>query len=123
MFFFFYKYFSRIMFFFFFSSRRRHTRSDRDWSSDVCSSDLSRGGEPPELRRQPAAAGRGESGNRRGHLFPDQPGEDEPAGRGADHHGDAPAEHRSSQSPAGQESERDERDPQDRLGDALYRHI
>src|SRR5206468_5328898 len=26
---------------FFFSSRRRHTRSDRDWSSDVCSSDLS----------------------------------------------------------------------------------
>src|SRR2546421_3371206 len=23
------------------SSRRRHTRSDRDWSSDVCSSDLS----------------------------------------------------------------------------------
>src|SRR5438105_6903889 len=28
------------MFFFFFSSRRRHTRSTRDWSSDVCSSDL-----------------------------------------------------------------------------------
>src|SRR5206468_6619756 len=27
-------------FYFFFSSRRRHTRSDRDWSSDVCSSDL-----------------------------------------------------------------------------------
>src|SRR5206468_7263490 len=26
----------------FFSSRRRHTRSDRDWSSDVCSSDLMR---------------------------------------------------------------------------------
>src|SRR2546421_12323835 len=34
----------RIVTFFFFSSRRRHTRSDRDWSSDVCSSDL-------ELRR------------------------------------------------------------------------
>src|SRR5206468_5449046 len=33
---------SRFLFrvFFFFSSRRRHTRSDRDWSSDVCSSDL-----------------------------------------------------------------------------------
>src|SRR2546421_6615949 len=31
--------------FFFFSSRRRHTRSDRDWSSDVCSSDLT-GGTP-----------------------------------------------------------------------------
>src|SRR5216683_7072767 len=29
-----------IFVFFFFSSRRRHTRSDRDWSSDVCSSDL-----------------------------------------------------------------------------------
>src|SRR2546427_3805043 len=26
---------------FFFSSRRRHTRFDCDWSSDVCSSDLS----------------------------------------------------------------------------------
>src|SRR2546421_7381081 len=31
-----------LFFFFFFSSRRRHTRSDRDWSSDVCSSDLVR---------------------------------------------------------------------------------
>src|SRR2546421_5646837 len=39
-------------FFFFFSSRRRHTRSDRDWSSDVCSSDL------PELGRElPACIG------------------------------------------------------------------
>src|SRR5689334_24663898 len=28
-------------FFFFFSSRRRHTRWNCDWSSDVCSSDLS----------------------------------------------------------------------------------
>src|SRR5215208_7876583 len=28
---------------FFFSSRRRHTRWPRDWSSDVCSSDLERG--------------------------------------------------------------------------------
>src|SRR5215510_15869382 len=28
------------MMFFFFSSRRRHTRWPRDWSSDVCSSDL-----------------------------------------------------------------------------------
>src|SRR5699024_11399764 len=28
------------VYFFFFSSRRRHTRSKRDWSSDVCSSDL-----------------------------------------------------------------------------------
>src|SRR5439155_6002820 len=29
-----------VVFFFFFSSRRRHTRWPRDWSSDVCSSDL-----------------------------------------------------------------------------------
>src|SRR5256885_17021769 len=28
---------------FFFSSRRRHTRLQGDWSSDVCSSDLSQG--------------------------------------------------------------------------------
>src|SRR5271167_4183478 len=40
-------------FFFFFSSRRRHTRSKRDWSSDVCSSDLSPGAiiEPGEAIR------------------------------------------------------------------------
>src|SRR5699024_6299413 len=31
---------SIFLYFFFFSSRRRHTRSKRDWSSDVCSSDL-----------------------------------------------------------------------------------
>src|SRR6266511_4527813 len=30
------------MYYFFFSSRRRHTRFSRDWSSDVCSSDLDR---------------------------------------------------------------------------------
>src|SRR6266550_4653698 len=43
--------------FFFFSSRRRHTRCSRDWSSDVCSSDLHverkrrterEGSDPPE---------------------------------------------------------------------------
>src|SRR5690349_24762017 len=37
------RYLSRLTYlllFFFFSSRRRHTRSLRDWSSDVCSSDL-----------------------------------------------------------------------------------
>src|SRR5207245_9854874 len=33
---------------FFFSSRRRHTRCYRDWSSDVCSSDL----KPPKLAEQ-----------------------------------------------------------------------
>src|SRR2546429_9778182 len=35
--------------FFFFSSRRRHTRCSRDWSSDVCSSDLDLG---PALRAE-----------------------------------------------------------------------
>src|SRR5437588_9477152 len=34
-------------FFFFFSSRRRHTRSLCDWSSDVCSSDLTTGDTVP----------------------------------------------------------------------------
>src|SRR5207253_8347746 len=39
------------LFFFFFSSRRRHTRWPRDWSSDVCSSDLeiTVSGEPREV--------------------------------------------------------------------------
>src|SRR3712207_7716325 len=35
---------------FFFSSRRRHTRYWRDWSSDVCSSDLKTRGEFPRKR-------------------------------------------------------------------------
>src|SRR6266542_6249040 len=39
---------------FFFSSRGRHTRCYRDWSSDVCSSDLPGGGE----KRQRAPVGR-----------------------------------------------------------------
>src|SRR5690625_5365859 len=37
---FFFLLFFLFFFFFFFSSRRRHTRWPRDWSSDVCSSDL-----------------------------------------------------------------------------------
>src|SRR3712207_1781088 len=37
--------------FFFFSSRRRHTRYWRDWSSDVCSSDLADIISPEEARR------------------------------------------------------------------------
>src|SRR2546429_8958232 len=35
---------------FFFSSRRRHTRCSRDWSSDVCSSDLIVDAADPALR-------------------------------------------------------------------------
>src|SRR6266513_1947966 len=38
-----------IVIFFFFSSRRRHTISKRDWSSDVCSSDLLRAVQALEL--------------------------------------------------------------------------
>src|SRR5204862_3620484 len=56
--------------YFFFSSRRRHTRSLRDWSSDVCSSDLSsragsgRGAVPigtgrPARRTEPESSQRG----------------------------------------------------------------
>src|SRR5207245_7238123 len=37
---------------FFFSSRRRHTRCYRDWSSDVCSSDL----RPQQAQARSAAA-------------------------------------------------------------------
>src|SRR5438874_4751616 len=47
------------MFYFFFSSRRRHTRSLRDWSSDVCSSDL-------EPRRRHAQRARPPSGSHEG---------------------------------------------------------
>src|SRR3712207_7005762 len=42
---------SHVVIFFFFSSRRRHTRYWRDWSSDVCSSDLPNSVEPPALSR------------------------------------------------------------------------
>src|SRR5438874_3563424 len=50
-----------LFFFFFFSSRRRHTRSLRDWSSDVCSSDLGAGTRPlgPEFN---SASGRTRGG-------------------------------------------------------------
>src|SRR5690606_39453387 len=52
----------RAVFFFFFSSRRRHTRFSRDWSSDVCSSDLRPGrGDVPVLRASGGPDGRGRS--------------------------------------------------------------
>src|SRR5260221_4123428 len=40
----------------FFSSRRRHTRSLCDWSSDVCSSDLTQTGKFPRPARTPVSA-------------------------------------------------------------------
>src|SRR2546429_1507716 len=63
--------------FFFFSSRRRHTRCSRDWSSDVCSSDLrtwrrgsgrygrwcSRGSVDRRRRRTRGPAGKGQRDN------------------------------------------------------------
>src|SRR5438128_11836274 len=49
---------------FFFSSRRRHTRCYRDWSSDVCSSDL--------IERAVLAGG-GRGGRERRVLFPLSP--------------------------------------------------
>src|SRR5690349_24498510 len=39
---------------FFFSSRRRHTRSLRDWSSDVCSSDLWKNSSVDDIRPKPS---------------------------------------------------------------------
>src|SRR5215469_2430116 len=48
--------------FFFFSSRRRHTRSLRDWSSDVCSSDLRAGGADDEPRQLLLSPGGEEGG-------------------------------------------------------------
>src|SRR5690554_7151544 len=52
---------------FFFSSRRRHTRCGRDWSSDVCSSDLEqmravirRGSRSHERILRPSVASRAE---------------------------------------------------------------
>src|SRR5207253_7215858 len=47
-----------------FSSRRRHTRWPRDWSSDVCSSDLSWGRDrgASEARLEPAHRRRGKPG-------------------------------------------------------------
>src|SRR5690606_40443347 len=51
---------------FFFSSRRRHTRFSRDWSSDVCSSDLSgRGEEVTGQRLDRAGEQRGTGGRTR----------------------------------------------------------
>src|SRR5258707_11275193 len=60
----------RIVLFFFFSSRRRHTRYWRDWSSDVCSSDL-----------------KTRSGERGFKIFDDEIGIDIPAARFFDHAG------------------------------------
>src|SRR5687768_17897395 len=62
LFFFFFCLFFFFYFFFFFSSRRRHTRCSRDWSSDVCSSDLRTSARPrPPRGRATRAASRSRS--------------------------------------------------------------
>src|SRR5690606_40077004 len=61
------------VFFFFFSSRRRHTRFSRDWSSDVCSSDLGPPGAdhpPPAPRGDPGSRAGGPGHRLRGRLGP-----------------------------------------------------
>src|SRR2546429_4315942 len=55
--------------FFFFSSRRRHTRCSRDWSSDVCSSDLRRHAASADRARE-RGRGRGEERRRDGGFRP-----------------------------------------------------
>src|SRR5690606_41073512 len=53
---------------FFFSRRRRHTRFSRDWSSDVCSSDLL---ERHLRHEQPAAKARAQVGAPLRELHPE----------------------------------------------------
>src|SRR2546421_7204245 len=70
------------LFFFFFSSRRRHTRSDRDWSSDVCSSDLLQ----PVVEHAPRVMpGRDRPALRE---LPDQAAEEDHAAAAEDDHAD-----------------------------------
>src|SRR2546421_10875854 len=76
--------------FFFFSSRRRHTRSDRDWSSDVCSSDLANVGYPIveaapdgtfEITKHPGTGGGvrvGGGGGEKGFGVGEPPGKNTP---------------------------------------------
>src|SRR5690606_40346072 len=54
--------------FFFFSSRRRHTRFSRDWSSDVCSSDLK-----SSMRRNSGPGAPGSASARTRERIPSQP--------------------------------------------------
>src|SRR5690349_9024072 len=84
----------RLIICFFFSSRRRHTSSLRDWSSDVCSSDLGAGQRPvgglaPGLRPRPHGPARaagvvrgGAAPGRRGPRAGGELGGADPAHRG-----------------------------------------
>src|SRR5206468_9769615 len=70
-------------FFFFFSSRRRHTRSDRDWSSDVCSSDLAIAEVLEHDARDPQLAG--PALDEKGLACADPSGDQVPHRKGAQH--------------------------------------
>src|SRR5262245_64788157 len=63
------------VFVFFFSSRRRHTRCLSDWSSDVCSSDLTGSDRPGGPPVRPPRAGRGAP------AVGGPPGRSDPVGR------------------------------------------
>src|SRR3712207_4726462 len=65
------------MFFFFFSSRRRHTRYWRDWSSDVCSSDLGDDQRPAVVAGPVHRVQRGGDPGRDGDVVP-LPAQDAP---------------------------------------------
>src|SRR5215203_679019 len=71
---------------FFFSSRRRHTRDWRDWSSDVCSSDLDEG-RPAEVPQRGGVGLHRQAGRHRpvagAGAGVDQPGPERAAGREA----------------------------------------
>src|SRR5690606_28306112 len=76
-----YWYFTCLFFFFFFSSRRRHTRFSRDWSSDVCSSDLFGGNAAPDAGSRYIEYG-GVPDSRRDMGSSPPPAESGPAGKG-----------------------------------------
>src|SRR5205809_562752 len=62
---------------FFFSGRRRHTRCSRDWSSDVCSSDLSRRVAPATSTS--STGGRGSNARRSAPRWRARPSSSTPA--------------------------------------------
>src|SRR5215510_10122540 len=74
-----------MMIYFFFSTRRRHARWPRDWSSDVCSSDLDERGrwasntkpEPTSEPSAPAAATQQQLDPAQAAPQPAQPGSEE----------------------------------------------
>src|SRR5688572_469520 len=58
---------------FFFSSRRRHTRFDCDWSSDVCSSDLTSRAASPACAITPSALSRNTNSNSTPRILGSRP--------------------------------------------------